>query len=96
MRQPHAAPFDHVPLAGDQIDDRRAPARASPLGPMAISPKWNQNVRGPWPFSAIATATALSCADRFLDEADDLAVVDLRETQIAGLQQAPGSRAAAG
>ncbi len=26
-------------------------------------------------------------ADRFLDEADHLAIVDLRETQIAGLQQ---------
>ena len=60
---------------------------------MVMSPKWNQNVRGPWPLSAIATATALSRADRFLDEADHLGVVDLRETQICGLQQRRRSRA---
>ncbi len=67
-----------------------------PSGPMVISPKWNQNVRGPWPLSAMATATALSPSDRFLDEADHLVVVDLRETQIGWSAAAPGSRGGCG
>ena len=73
-------------LAGDQIFDRGDAAailRQADLDVAEVEPE----LRGPCRVSATATATALSPVDGLLDEADHVAVIDLRKSQIAGLLQ---------
>ena len=65
-------------------------------GPISMSPKWNQNCARALAGERDRDRDRVVAVDRFLDEADDLVVVDLREAQIAGLQQRRVARAAAG
>ena len=95
MRQAHAAPFEHVPLAGDEIVDGAHGARLAVRADRDIAEVEPERARAV-AVSAIATATALSRVDQFLDEADDLVVVDLREAQVARSAAARRSRAGCG
>ena len=52
-----------------------------------MSPKWNQNCARPVAVERDRDRDRVVAVDRFLDEADHLAVVDLGEAQVAGLQQ---------
>ena len=84
--QPHPAPFDEVAFAGHQVFDgadaaagsRRADVDVAEMEPKLPRPGLGQRHRN---------GDRVVVGGRFLDEADDLAVVDLREPQIAGLQQ---------
>ena len=64
-----------IALAGDQVLDGGDVAALAVDGRSAMSPSGNQNSCGSRD-SAIATATAVGLVDRFLDKADDVAVVD--------------------
>src|SRR5258705_4448610 len=84
--KPHATPFQDVLLAGDEVLDRAhaaAPrsrpdldiAEMEPELPRAAAVQGNGHRNG------------VVAGGRFLHEADDIVVVDLRETQVAGLLQ---------
>src|SRR5262249_62143608 len=80
------APLDRVPLAGTEILPRRdLPARAlrADLGIAEMEPEL--------PRAGAAECdrhrNGIAARRRFLDEADDLVVIDEGEAQIAGLQQ---------
>src|SRR4051812_21986572 len=84
--QANAAPFERVPLAGDQVFDRfdatsvirRADLELAEMKPEFSGPGFSQCDRH---------SDCIIAPNRFLDKSDHLAVVDLRETQVADLQQ---------
>src|SRR3954454_13819507 len=84
--QPDAAPFERVPLAGDQVLDRfdampvirRADLELAEMKPELSWSSFCQCHRH---------GDRILALHRFLDKSDYFAVVDLREAQVAGLQQ---------
>src|SRR6476620_8063025 len=82
--QPDAAPFERMPLAGDQIFDRsdatpivrRADLELAEMKPEFPRSSFCQRHRH--------SDRVIACY-RFLDKPDHFAVVYLRETQVAGL-----------
>src|SRR3984893_797861 len=83
--QTAAAPLDGVALAGDQVLDRghlTAIARHANLDIAERQPEFVHVAR-----QRDRDDDAVGLIDRFLDEADDVAVIDRNEAQIAGLLQ---------
>src|SRR6185437_12995209 len=83
--QADAAPLDRVPLAGDQVLDGRdvaAVVRQADLNVAERKPELMRLAR-----QRDRRDDAVGLVDRFLDEADHVAVFDRDETQIAGLLQ---------
>src|SRR6476619_5307073 len=84
--QPDAAPFERIPLAGDQVFDRfdatlvvrRADLELAEMKPEFSWSSFRQCHRH---------SDRIIAPHRFLDKSDHFAVVDLREAQVAGLQQ---------
>src|SRR5262245_9939543 len=84
--QAHAAPFENVAFAGDQVFDLlHAPARVrrADLDLAKMEPELTRRSLG----QRHSDRDRIVVGGRFLDVADDIAVVDLGEPQIAGLQQ---------
>src|SRR6202165_5718053 len=91
--QPNAAPLDRVSLAGDQVLDRgdvAAIAGAADLDVAERKPEFVHLAR-----QRDGRNDRVGLIDRFLDKADDVAVIDRNEAQLAGLVQrgvfAPGT-----
>src|SRR4051812_20574876 len=84
--QPDAAPFERVPLAGDQVLDRfyampvirRADLELAEMKPEFSWSSFCQCHRH---------SDRIIALHRFLDKSDHFAVVDLREAQVVDLQQ---------
>src|SRR5262245_60246845 len=84
--QAHAAPFEKMPLAGDEVfdlfdaaaDAGRPDLDLAEMEPELARRSFRQRHRNRYRVVA---------GDRFFDVADDFAVVDLGEVQVAGLQQ---------
>src|SRR5579871_2014888 len=84
--QAHTAPFDGLPLASDQVLDKayRTPGIWRPdLHVAEMEPELPRPAAG----KRDGDGHCVVVRDRFLEKADHLAVVDLREAQVAGLQQ---------
>src|SRR5712692_3122635 len=85
-QQTNAAPFHGVTFAGDQVFDGAYPAAAADRADVDVAemePKLPRSGLG----QRHSDRDSVIARDRLLDEADDLAVVDLREAQIARLQE---------
>src|SRR6266436_6966228 len=83
--QPDPAPVEGVALAGHQVfdgADAAACARGADLDVAEMEPKLPRRLR-----QCHRNRHGVVARNRFLDETDDLAVVDRGETQVAGLQQ---------
>src|SRR3954454_7811410 len=83
--QPHAAPLDHVPFAGNQVFDR--------ANALACIRRPDENISEMQPELMLRLGQCDRHRDRIvaryrlLHEADDLCVIDLRKAEIAGLQE---------
>src|SRR3954447_3605650 len=83
--QPHAAPFDRVPFAGNQVFDR--------ANALACIRRPDENISEMQPELMLRLGQCDRHRDRIvaryrlLHEADDLCVIDLRKAEIAGLQE---------
>src|ERR1700677_612805 len=83
--QPNAAPFDRIPLAGDQVFDGGDVAALAAVADLDIAERKPEFVRLARQRDGHRHAVGL--VDRFLDKADDIGVIDRNEAQIAGLLQ---------
>src|SRR6185312_12606826 len=83
--EPNAAPFERISLAGDQVFNGGDVAALAGDTDLNVAERKPESVRVARQSDGARHAVGL--IDRFLDEADDVAVIDRNETEIAGLLQ---------